>query len=60
MWTLAGEQLADATAVFIEPRWAGLLKGSGVEELLGKKPSVEGALGVQPSALVPLEGGKKA
>ena len=81
MWTLAGEQLADATfvplssllpfpslfsvtsplthhlvlfcwprsAVYVEPRWAPLLKGSGVEELLGKRPDVE--VGVKPSVL---------
>lgn len=32
----SGEILADATAIYIEPKWAKLLVGSGVSELLGQ------------------------
>ncbi|KAL7412755.1 HotDog domain-containing protein [Mrakia frigida] len=54
MWSLSGDKLADATAVYVEPKWAALLSGSGVEELLGKKPegiTVKDAVGVKPSGL---------
>ncbi|CED82651.1 Uncharacterized conserved protein [Phaffia rhodozyma] len=38
MKSLEGELLADATAIYIEPKWAPLLANSGVAELLGKNP----------------------
>lgn len=43
-----------SSAVYVEPKWAALLSGSGVEELLGKKPegiTVKDAVGVKPSGL---------
>ncbi|CAK9786891.1 unnamed protein product [Cutaneotrichosporon oleaginosum] len=35
METLDGERLADATAIFVEPKWAQFLQSSGVTDALG-------------------------
>lgn len=35
METLDGERIADATAIFVEPKWAQFLQSSGVTESLG-------------------------
>ncbi|KAK8847539.1 hypothetical protein IAR55_005397 [Kwoniella newhampshirensis] len=36
METLTGERVADATAIFIEPKWAQFLASSGVTEAMGR------------------------
>lgn len=46
METLEGERIADANAIFVEPKWAQFLQSSGVTDALGA-PAQESPLDVQ-------------